>query len=187
MSGRHAAPDRRTFYRDLVTMIGGILVVGAIVFGLLSLYSSWRAGQAAENTTSAAVLAGETTTSRATTAAPSTTAAQSTITATTLGSTSTTIVLRAPAEVRVLVLNAVGVSGLAAEVTERLDGLGYQTITPANYQPALEQSRVWYHAGFAPEAFELAGAVAPDALIEENPDLTADADIVVVLGASYEG
>jgi hypothetical protein len=86
-----------------------------------------------------------------------------------------------------LVLNAVGVAGLAAEVTERLDTLGYATVTPANYQPALEQSRVWYQAGFAPEAFELAGAVAPDALIEENPDLTADADIVVVLGASYGG
>jgi hypothetical protein len=89
--------------------------------------------------------------------------------------------------VRVLVLNAVGVTGLAAEVTERLDDLGYQTITPANYQPTLEQTRVWYHAGFAPEAFEVAGAVVPDALIEENPDLTADADIVVVLGASYQG
>jgi hypothetical protein len=87
----------------------------------------------------------------------------------------------------VLVLNAVGVAGLAAEVTEALDTLGYETLIPANYQPTLEQSRVWYHAGFAPEAFELAGAVAPDALIEENPDLTADADIVVVLGASYEG
>lgn len=183
MSGRHAAPERRVFYRELTTMVVGILAVGAVVYGVLLLVSSLRAGRAVESTTTTAVVAAETTTTRATTAAPSTTAA----TTTTLESTSTTIVLRVPAEVRVLVLNAVGVSGLAAEVTDRLEGLGYQTVAPANYQPALEQSRVWYHAGFAPEAFELAGAVAPDALIEENPDLTTEADIVVVLGASYEG
>lgn len=165
-------------------MVIGILAVGTVVFGLLWLYSSWRSGQAAENsTTTTAVVASETTTRTTETTIPTTTATPST----TAVATTSTIALRAPTEVRVLVLNAVGVVGLAAEVTARLETLGYQTITPSNYQPTLEQSRVWYHSGFAPEAFELAGAVAPDALIEENPDLTADADIVVVLGASYEG
>jgi len=184
MTGRHVAPKSRA--RDLIIFVGGIIVVGAVVFGLLWWSGTWRAGRTADaTTTSVAAVAVTTTTTTPTTAtvAPTTTAAPTT----TVAPTSTTIALRPTDEVRVLVLNAVGVAGLAAEVTERLESLGYQTLTPANYQPTLEQSRVWYHAGFAPEAFELAGAVAPDALIEENADLTPEADIVVVLGTSYEG
>lgn len=183
MTGRHVSPKSRS--RDLLIFVGGIIVVGAVVFGLLWLSGSWRAGRAAEETTTSVAAVGvtSTTSTSTTTVAPTTTASPTT----TVAPTSTTIALRPTDEVRVLVLNAVGVAGLAAEVTERLESLGYQTLTPANYQPTLEQSRVWYHSGFAPEAFELAGAVAPDALIEENADLTPEADIVVVLGASYEG
>jgi hypothetical protein len=94
--------------------------------------------------------------------------------------------LRTPAEVRVQVLNAIGVPGLAGEVSAQLASLGYQTMTPGNYQPALAQSRVWYVVGFEAEAFELA-AQFPDALVEAaSPDLAVNADIVVVLGESYE-
>jgi len=85
------------------------------------------------------------------------------------------------------VLNGVGVAGLAFEVSSELDDLGYQTLEPGNYEPVLSQSRVWYAAGFEAEAFELA-AEFPDALVEQaSADLAIDADIVVVLGESYEG
>ena len=92
--------------------------------------------------------------------------------------------MRDPAEVRVLVLNSVGVDGLASQVTTQLSELGYNMLPPDNYTPLLEVTRVWYVPGFEAEAFVLA-AEFPDAQPELNPDLAVDADIVVVLGDSY--
>ncbi|HKZ20171.1 MAG TPA: LytR C-terminal domain-containing protein [Acidimicrobiia bacterium] len=178
MSGRHAAPVGRNFYRDLATMLGGIIVVAILVYGLLWFFAGRDnvpppTSQAAQPTT--------------TTAAVTTTRQLvSNSTSTTEVPTTTAVTLRAPEEVRVLVLNAVGVTGLAADVTEDLQGFGYQVLTPSNYQPALEQSRVWYWPAFEAEAFELAGVAFPDALVELNNELTTDADIVVILGASFE-
>ena len=179
MSGRHAAPVGRNFYRDLATMVGGIIVVAILVYGLLWFFAGRDnvpppTSQAAQPTVS-------------TTAAVTTTRQLvSNSTSTTEAPTTTAVTLRAPEEVRVLVLNAVGVTGLAADVTEDLQGFGYQVLTPSNYQPALEQSRVWYWPAFEAEAFELAGVAFPDALVELNNELTTDADIVVILGASFE-
>lgn len=181
MSGRHAAPDGSNFYRDLATMVGGIIVVAAVVYGLLWFFSG--RDDPSPSTTQAAGVASPTTTGITPTTRPVSTP---TTAPTTLATTTTTIALRTPSEVRVLVLNAVGVAGLAAEVSEDLSGVGYQVLTPSNYQPALAQSRIWYGPAFEAEAFELAGVAFPDALVEQNPELTADADIVVILGASYE-
>ena len=178
VSGRHAAPVNRNFYRDLATMVGGIVVVAAIVYGLLWVFTG---RDNTPPTTTQAAQGITVTTEEVTTAAPIVSA-----TTATLPSTTTTVALRSPEEVRVLVLNAVGVGGLAAEVTDDLENLGYQVLTPSNYQPQLEQSRVWYGSSFEAEAFELAGIAFPDALVELNPDLTGDADIVVVLGSSYQ-
>lgn len=180
MPGRHAAPAGPNFYRDLLTMIGGILVVAALVYLGLSALSGSN-GQTT-NTTSASI---ETTSVPTSETAITTTTATSTTT-TTAASTTTTLALRSPAEIRVQVLNAIGVSGLAAEVSQDLAALGYQTLTPSNYQPTLPQSRVWFRPGFEAEAFVLA-AEFPDAQVEEaSPDLAVNADIVVVLGESYE-
>lgn len=178
MPGRHAAPAGPNFYRDLLTMIGGILIVAALVFLGLSALSS----PIGPTTTSTTAAAGTATTpvTRATSIATAQTSA------TTTSPTTTTVQLRAPAQIRVQVLNAVGVPGLASEVSQDLSTLGYQTLVPGNYQPTLPQSRVWYVVGFEAEAFELA-AEFPDALVEEaSPDLAVNADIVVVLGESYE-
>lgn len=159
-------------------MLGGIIVVAILVYGLLWFFAGRDnvpppTSQAAQPTT--------------TTAAVTTTRQLvSNSTSTTEVPTTTAVTLRAPEEVRVLVLNAVGVTGLAADVTEDLQGFGYQVLTPSNYQPALEQSRVWYWPAFEAEAFELAGVAFPDALVELNNELTTDADIVVILGASFE-
>jgi LytR cell envelope-related transcriptional attenuator len=180
MSGRHAAPVGRNFYRDLATMVGAIIVVAIIVYGLLWFFAG-RDNSPRPTTTAQSFTS---TTDQATTTRELTT--RPTSVSTTGATTTTTAALRTPAEVRVLVLNAVGVTGLAAEVTEDLQGIGYQVLTPSNYQPALEQSRVWYGPAFEAEAFELAGVAFPDALVELNNELTADADIVVILGASYE-
>jgi hypothetical protein len=176
MPGRHAAPAAPSFYRDLATMIGGILIVAVLVFVGLSALSS----SDGPTTTTTSLIAQPTT---SVTAAASTTTVEPT-TSTTAATTTTS--LRPPAEVRVQVLNAIGVPGLASEVSAELAALGYQTMTPGNYQPALPQSRVWYIAGFEAEAFELA-AQFPDALVEAaSTDLAVNADIVVVLGESYE-
>jgi cytoskeletal protein RodZ len=180
MSGRHAAPVGRNFYRDLATMVGAIIVVAIIVYGLLWFFAG-RDNSPPPTTTAQSFTS---TTDQATTTRELTT--RPTSVSTTEATTTTAAALRTPAEVRVLVLNAVGVTGLAAEVTEDLQGIGYQVLTPSNYQPALEQSRVWYGPAFEAEAFELAGVAFPDALVELNNELTADADIVVILGASYE-
>lgn len=178
MPGRHAAPAGPSFYRDLLTMIGGILVVAALVFLGLSALSSPNG----PTTTSTAASIG-TTIVPATSGTSVTTQRTST---TTTSATTTTAQLRAPTEIRVQVLNAIGVAGLAGEVSQDLSALGYQTLAPGNYQPTLPQSRVWYVEGFEGEAFELA-AEFPDALLEEaSPDLAVNADIVVVLGESYE-
>ena len=162
-------------------MVGGIIVVAIVVYGLLWFFAGrdnspppTTAAPAATPTT-----AGVTTTTRPIVVSPTSVS--------TTEAPTTTVALRTPAEVRVLVLNAVGVTGLAAEVSEDLQGFGYQVLTPSNYQPALEQSRVWYGPAFEAEAFELAGVAFPDALVELNNELTPDADIVVILGASYEG
>jgi hypothetical protein len=97
------------------------------------------------------------------------------------------VALRPPSAIVVRVLNGVGVAGLASEVSAGLEELGYQTLEPGNYEPALSQSRVWYTEGFEGEAFELA-AEFPDAQVEQaSGGAEEDADIVVVLGESYEG
>jgi hypothetical protein len=86
----------------------------------------------------------------------------------------------------VVVLNGVGVAGLAAEVSARLEELGYQTLEPGNYQPELSQSLILYSEGFEVEAFELA-AEFPDAEVQQDTGGNdGGADIVVVLGESYE-
>jgi len=182
MPGRHAAPAGSNFYRDLLTMLGGILAVAVVVYLGLSALSNAESPGTTQSTTTTS-----TTTFPSTTAKPSTTTPETTTSTSAPTTTSTTVALRPPSEVRVQVLNGIGVAGLASEVTAELEALGYQTLEPDNYEPVLDQSRVWYFEDFEGEAFELA-AQFPDALVElANSDLVLDADIVVVLGESYEG
>ncbi len=179
MKGRHVGDESTTFGRDLGLMVVGILVVGAVVFGALWMFAR------ANDSDPAAV----TTTTVSTVLGTSVTTTTTTTTTTTPTTTSTTSIaaveVREPAEITVLVLNAVGTPGLAGRLTQRLADLGYVTLDADDYDPPLEQSRVWYRPGFGAEALELAAQI-PDALIEVNPDTDTDADIVVVLGGSYQ-
>lgn len=173
MSGKHSAPFR---LGDFLTIVGGVAVVAGLVYlGLTALLG----GTASTTSTS-------TTAPTSNTAAPTTTSTSpSSTTSIASTTTSTTVAIRPPAEVRVLVLNSLGVDGLATRVSDELAALGYNMLAPDNYSPLLERSRVWFLPGFEADAFVLATEF-PDAEIEQNPDLAVDADIVVVLGDSYD-
>lgn len=182
--GRHVSSDRRSeFARDAVIMGVGIVIVAALFYGILWLIQDLRSPGSVVAGTETTQTSPPTTTPPATT---STTQAPTTTPTTTAPTTTTTVVeVRAPEEITVLVLNSIGVTGLAGRVTEQLATLGYNTLEPDDYSPRLDQSLIWYKPTFGPEAIDLA-ANFPDALTELNADLDPDADIVVLLGDSYE-
>jgi hypothetical protein len=180
MPGRHASPPGPRFYRDLLTMMGGILVVAIVVYLGLTAFSTTQSPGSTDTTAAATTM----TTIVTTTTGATTTS--TTLAPTTSTTTTTIAALRAPNEIQVRVLNGVGIAGLASQVSGELQEMGYQMLEPGDYSPALSQSRVWYVEGFEGEAFELA-AEFPDALVERaSAELGAEADIVVVLGDSYD-
>lgn len=174
--GKHASQTPATFYRDLAIMVLGILVVGAAVFLILYLLADEPATGPTTTTTTIAT----TTTTSATT---STTADGST---TTTVSPSTTLELRQPAEIAVVVLNSIGIDGAAGRLTADLAAEGYQTLTPSNYEPEVDPSRIWFREGFAAEAARMVEFI-PGATVEPLPDdsVAVGADIVIVLGTGY--
>jgi hypothetical protein len=161
-------------------MIVGIVVVGAVVFGALWVGSSLLGGDDQPDESAASVTS---------TSAPpeptSTTVASPTTTAAVAETTTPTITPRQPSEIVVQVLNAVGTTGLAAEVTIELRAAGYDTVPAADYQPTLAQSQILFRDGYGPEAFELA-ALFPDAQVGMSRDLPEGVDLVVLLGGSFE-
>jgi hypothetical protein len=182
--GKHVASGSSAFIRDLVVMAVGIVIVGVLLYGGLSLFAGLGADDDADasGTTVTSVTTSPTSTEPTTTTAPTTTT-------TTAPTTTTTeaIVLRDPSEVTVLVLNSTGRAGIAGALTTAFGQAGYQTLQADNYNPTLDQSRVWYLGDFAPEAAEIQAQFIPDGAVEpyEGPDLGAD--VVIVLGAGYEG
>jgi hypothetical protein len=90
-----------------------------------------------------------------------------------------------PSQVTVLVLNSTERSGLASRLTEKIAALGYQTMEPDNYATPLDDSVLRYADGFADEADELA-RVLSEIIVEPDPEPRSIADLVIVLGASYE-
>lgn len=174
--GKHSSDGSGGFYRDLAMMIGGIILVGAAVFLLLFLLAD------NPSPTTTEPLDTTTTPELTTTTVGSTTSSSTTTTPTT-----TTIPLRPPSEVRVVVLNSIGLTGAAGRLTSELSDAGYQTLEADDYEPEQDPSRIWYRDGFAPEASELL-AFIPGATVEALPDATLaeGADVVIMLGAGYE-
>ena len=84
-----------------------------------------------------------------------------------------------------LVLNSTNRSGIAADLADTLDDVGYQTLDPENWETPFSVSRIWYVAGFEAEARAMARYVSPDAIVELFQGVT-QADIIIVIGASYE-
>jgi len=177
--GRHAAESQGSFYRDLVTMIVGILLVGAAVFLILYFVNS-NPDPVAGDTTSPADSTSTTTSTLLTT----TTLSEPTSTAP--EPTTTAVPVRPPQEVRVVVLNSVGLAGAAGRKTQELADSGYQTQQAGDIEPEQDPSRIWYREDFAPEANELLEFL-PGATVEPLPDsqLEPGADVVLVLGTGY--
>lgn len=180
--GRHEA-QRGDFTRDLLITVVGIAVVAVVVFGGLWAVSVWRNG---DTTSTSTTFASSTTAPEvATSAAPG--SSVTTVPPTTVppATTRATIGVRDPSEITVQVLNAVGTTGLASEVSTLLQEAGYQTVEPTDYEPLLDRSQVLFKDGYGPEAFELA-ALFPDAQVGMSPDIPEDVDVMVLLGSSYE-
>jgi hypothetical protein len=177
--GKHSSQTPGTFYRDLAIMILGIVLVGAAVFFLLYLF----ADQPATGPTTTTTTIPETSTSGG--EATSTTD-DDPATSTTVPTTSTTVSVRPAAEVTVVVLNSMGLDGAAGRLNTELGEAGYQTLTPDNFTPEQDPSRIWYREGFAAEANVLTEFV-PGAAVEPLPDeaLQEGADVVLVLGTGY--
>lgn len=178
--GKHASQTPGTFYRDLAVMVLGILVVGAAVFFLLYLFADQPA--TGPSTTTTTTLSETTTTGDQATS----TSADGGTTTTTNADTSTTLDVRPPAQVTVVVLNSMGLDGAAGRKTSEIAEAGYQTLTPDNFTPEQDPSRIWYREGFAAEASELVDFL-PGATVEALPDesLQEGADIILVLGTGY--
>lgn len=179
--GRHAAESTGSFYRDLTMMAVGIILVGAAVFLLLYLFAGDPNPVAGNTTGSTPAPSSSASTS---TAAPT----SSTLAATTSSSiqSATTVPVRPPGEVRVVVLNSIGVDGAGGRKTQQLADAGYQTQQADDLEPEQDPSRIWYREGFAAEANALLEFL-PGALVEPLPDpeLEPGADVVLVLGTGY--
>lgn len=189
--GRHSRRSGPGFYRDVLFLVAGILLVGAIVFGGLSLWAGRGAG--AGDTTTSSIPANPDITTTTTITTPLNTIDQATSTSDTPAPTTATTVttireLRPPSEVRVVVLNSTGRTSLAADLTGQLDGEGYKTLPPDNYSPELSDTTIFYADGFSLEAQALAESV-PDAILstDQDPIQSSGADLVVVIGSSYPG
>lgn len=185
--GRHSSQTQGTFYRDLAIMLLGIVAVGAAVFFILYLFADQpETGPTANPTTTT------TTTAQATTAGggggqtTATTQGNTTTPPTTAGNPGTTVAVRPPSEVTAVVLNSTQIEGAAGRLTEQLAGAGYQTLTPANYTPEQDPSRIWYRDGFAAEGAEMLDYI-PGAVVEPLPDasLQEGADVILVIGTGY--
>jgi hypothetical protein len=189
MAGRHAAPGYRRFFEELGIFVLKVIFWGAIVFGAVLLFqmvfSNDDAGTTTTETTSATTSTTTTTTPTTTTTAPPVTTTSEATTTTTLATT-TTLGGRDPSEITVLVLNSTTRGGIASELAETLEEVGYQTLEPENWETPFTVSRVWYVEGFETEGAVIARYVSSDAIVERFQGVT-QADIIIVLGASYGG
>ncbi len=98
------------------------------------------------------------------------------------------VVLRSPAEVKVLVINAARVSGIASQGSDLLSPLGYQMLKPSNGN-SVPDSVVFYLEGYEADAAAVAvvlnmgeAAIAP--LPESVSFSPGDAHLVAVLGTN---
>jgi hypothetical protein len=167
--GRHAAADG-SFSRSAgnAAFRGAVLLAVAVLLGILLL-------QAADDDTSFD--------------RPLRTSAgrvEETTTTTSRAPTGTSV--RAPAQVKVIALNASGVAGVANKASQALARAGYQVLPAGNADKRATASYVYFTAGFTAEARQLAmglglatTTVLPLPSPPPAPSLEA-ADVVIVIG-----
>ena len=189
MGGKHAAPDRRRLYRDMLRLALYLAVVFVVGVGGSVLLGSFL-GASDDVIPVAATSQTDTTTSvlSLTLATESVATTSTTVATTTTTSPPPTITtlppVRSPSEISAIVLNSTSTKGMAGQLSARIGELGYQMLEPDNYSPRLDVSVIWFVAGFDREAQALAELI-PDATIEPFPGDDAQSDITVVLGASF--
>jgi LytR cell envelope-related transcriptional attenuator len=89
---------------------------------------------------------------------------------------------RAPGEIRVLTINASGVTGAAARLAERLGSEGYDVGEPVS-RAVQETSALLHRPGFDAEARSLASSLGLDpSVLEPTESPPGEADLVVVIG-----
>jgi hypothetical protein len=189
MAGRHAAPGYGGFFRELSIFMLKVVFWGAIIFGAVLLFQTIFSSDDASPTTTTQTTTATTAATTVTTVVTTTTAAPPTTTTettTTTAATTTTLAGRDPSEVTVLVLNSTDRPGIAGDLSESLADVGYQTLDSENWETPFSVSRVWYVAGYEVEGAVIARYVSPDAIVELFQGVT-QADIIIVLGASYGG
>jgi hypothetical protein len=86
--------------------------------------------------------------------------------------------------IRVAVLNATSVRGLARQTTFHLRDLGFDVVGAGNHTEQLDSSVVLVHTGRADWA-ELAATALGGARIEARPDTSRYLDLTILLGASW--
>lgn len=192
MAGRHAAPGYGRFFRELGIFVLKVVFWGAIVFGAVWLFQTiFGSGEeptttttTGQSTTASTAAVTSTTAATTSTVAPTTTTTEAATTTT--EAPTTTLAGRDPSEITVLVLNSTERSGIASELTATLSDAGYQTLEPTNWATPFTVSRIWYVDGFEIEGAVIARYVSTDAIVERFDGVT-QADIIIVLGASYGG
>ena len=124
------------------------------------------------------------------TADQTTASTDTTLATTTTQPTTTALLLRPPAEVKVLVLNSTQTRGIAARATEVLTALGHPAAAPKN-ATSQRPSAVLYNPGFEGEAIAVAEAFGPDLTSLVAPydpadppiDDTQEANVIVIIGS----
>lgn len=86
--------------------------------------------------------------------------------------------------IRVEVLNATSVRGLARQTTFHLRDLGFDVVSAGNSAEQLDSSLVLVHTGRTDWA-ELAATALGGARIEARPDTSRYLDLTILLGASW--
>ena len=179
-------------------LIGLLVIIGIIGLQVLDDSSpsgsgvtvTTIAGQTTLPTTSSTLVSGTTATTKAATAttkAASTATTKAGTTATTKSSTATTVKLKKPADLKVMVYNASGVQGMAANMADKLKSVGYNVIGTDNITPERTGTTVSCRAGLEAEATKLAndgvGSGATTTTFPANPPKGSDqADCIVILG-----
>ena len=179
-------------------LIGLLVIIGIIGLQVLD-DSSPSGGEVTITTvpgqttlpTTATTLAPATATTKAATATTkAATATTKAATATTKSATGTTVAsakVKKPADVKVMVYNASGVQGMAANMSDKLKSVGYNVIGTDNITPTRTGTTVQCRAGFDAEATELAnkgvGSGATVSAFPANPPKGSDeANCIVILG-----
>ncbi|MFN2606424.1 MAG: LytR C-terminal domain-containing protein [Acidimicrobiales bacterium] len=154
----------------VVVAVGAIL--GLAVAGLPSRHHDAPLTVRSDPSSTAGVGAGPMPTTRAPTTAPPTNAPPTSV--------------RAPADVRVVTVNASSVAGSAGRVGTRIRSMGWNVLPPGPDRRPQSASVVMYRSGFDGEARALATALGVDptaiAVADASTAAAGDADLAVVIG-----